>query len=470
MNTIKLIFLVILIMIGGSCSTAEDKQKSINTEQKLTLDSLGQTIMDEGKILGLSISIDSAGNNIYNGGFGYIDSERTKPVKLDSRFDIASVSKLIGASIIMKLIELEKLNLEQTINEVLPEFPNSEQARQIKLRHLISHTSGLQDYALEVDSLFMETGIPPGKKEFLDFFHNKKLLFEPGSNYQYCNSGFMMMAFIAENATGRKWQELIDEFINEPTALDFQLIKQAYELPQTSPIFNLKEGEFIKVPTWTYVIGDGGLTATAYDLSKFPKHWKSGSVINSISFKEMATPKTINEIMDTGYGFGVRNGEFLGEPILGHTGGWKSTYAIMCFFPKLDITFAGLMNTDGTTENMSRIFALYMSKVLGKKIPDYKSYEVPLTEPTRFTGKYHGYGQEFDNTGSIITIDLKEDRLLYCVGGYCEPMYYLGENKFWIEDYPYDYIEFSLTKQGNISALREYYYGFFQVLRIKIDN
>ena len=128
------------------------------------------------------------------------------------------------------------------------------------------------------------------------------------------------------------------------------------------------------------------------------------------------------------------------------------------------------MNTDGTTENMSRIFALYMSKVLGKKIPDYKSYEVPLTEPTRFTGKYHGYGQEFDNTGSIITIDLKEDRLLYCVGGYCEPMYYLGENKFWIEDYPYDYIEFSLTKQGNISALREYYYGFFQVLRIKIDN
>ena len=470
MNRIGYLSLSILIITVASCSTVERDHKLINNKQKSTLDSLGQSILDEGKVLGFSISIDSAGSTIYNGNFGYIDSARTQPVQIETRFDIASVSKLIGASVIMKLIEQNKLNLEQNLYDLLPDFPNPEQARQIQLRHLISHTSGLQDYALEIDSIFTKTGIPPKKTEFLDFFNNMELLFEPGSNYQYCNSGFMLMAFIAENATGKKWQGLVDEFINEPTDLDFQLLKYASDQPQTSPIFEPIEGVFKKVPTWIYVIGDGGLTATTKDLSKFPTYWTSGTFINEASFKEMTEPKAISEISGSGYGFGVRNGEFLGEPILGHTGGWKSTYAIMCFFPELDITFAGLMNTDGTTENMSRIFALYMSEVLRKNIPDYKSVEIPLEDPSKFVGEYHGYDQEFDNVGNTFKIDLKEGKLYYCLGEYCEPLYYMGENKFWIENYPYDYIEFCLTQEGNISALKEFYYGFFQVLRLKIND
>jgi len=467
----SLAFVFLFVFMASCISKKEEDSNLAESKLKSKLDSLGQAILEDGKILGFSISIDSAGKTWYNGSFGYTDAEKTKPVVRETRFDIASISKLIGVSVIMKLAEQGKLNLDQTLSELLPQFPEKDQAQKIKLKHLISHTSGLQDYALEIDSIFMQTGIVPAKQDFLNFFVDKELIFEPGSNYQYCNSGFMMMAFIAENVTNKTWQQLLNEFINKPSGMDFQLIKFASDLPQLSAIFDLADGEFRKMPTWVYVIGDGGITATSEMLSKFPNYWSNGDIINQASFQKMSTPTMLNDNTPTGYGFGVRRGQFFEEPVIGHTGGWKSTYAIMSYFPKRNLTFAGLMNTDGTPSNMSKIYASYISLLFNKTIPDYKSSVISVTDPSRFVGEYHGYDTQFDTSGHAITIKLNEEkRLLYCMGEYCEPLVHIGENKFWLESYPYDYIEFQPSDNGSFSALREYYYGFFQVLRVKIDN
>lgn len=461
----------ILISFSACNSGTEENQKSSESRLTSVFDSLGQAILDEGKVLGFSISIDSAGKTIYNGNFGFIDAEKTKPVTRETRFDIASVSKFIGVSVIMKLAEEGKLNLDQTMDELLPEFPEPEQAKRITLRHLISHTSGLQDYALEIDSVFNQTGIVPEKQDFLNFFRGKDLLFEPGTNYQYCNSGFMIMAFIAQNVTDQTWQQLLDTIINPSPELDFQLIKYATDLPQTSPIFDLEEGNFKKVPTWVYVIGDGGLTATSEVLSKFPSIGSTEGMLERASFLEMITPKMLHDKTYTGYGFGVRNGSFLGEPMFGHTGGWKSTYAIMSHFPERNLTFAGLMNTDGTSTEMTSIFASYITLLLDKPFPEYTGTGFPIANPTRFAGEYYGYDKEFDNKGSTVTVKLTEDnRLLYCLDESCEPLVHLGENKFWMAAYPYDFIEFQSSEKGDITALREYYYGFFQVLRIRVHD
>ncbi len=471
MKATKSFFFVLIIAIS-SCSPEKASEKAGSTEAlKPTLDSLGQSILDKGEILGFAVSIDSAGRNVYSGTFGHIDSGKTQPVNEGTRFDIASVSKLIGASVIMKLKEQGKLSLDQTLDELLPDFPEKDQARKIKLHHLISHTSGLQDYAAEIDSIFMETRVVPTKSDFLAFFQGKDLMFEPGNNYQYCNSGFMMMAFIAENVTGKSWQQLIDEVVNEPTGLDFKLIKLAADLPETSPIFDIKDGEFEKVPTWVYVIGDGGLTATTRMLSAFPSHWAKENIIQQHAYEEMMTTRQLNDGTPTGYGFGVRNGAFMGEPILGHTGGWKTTYAIMCYFPQRELTFSALMNTDETEASINNVFVEFMSTLLNKSVPDYTESEASLGNSMKFTGNYHGYNDEFDEVGSMISINLQEDsNLYYCLDGYCERMYYMGNNRFWLASFPYDYMEFHTNDEGNISAFSEHYYGFFQAFRKKLDS
>ncbi len=459
--------LPLVLVVLAACTTNSEPIRSKRTAK---LDSLGHAMIAQGEILGFSIAIDSAGTSIYSGSFGYTDAEKVVPVSAETRFDIASVSKLVGVSVIMKLVEEGQIHLDQTVWELLPEFPEVEQARKIKLRHLLSHTSGLLDYALEIDSIFMRTGVVPGKQDFLKFFKDKKLTFEPGSNYQYCNSGFMMMAFIAENATNKSWQELIDQYINEPGDLDFQLIKHAVELPETTPIFDFVEGgKFKKIPTWVYVIGDGGLTATSAELVKFPAYWKE--FLHPNSFEEMVTPTSLSINSTTGYGLGVRNGYFLGEPIIGHTGGWKSTYAILSHFPELNLTFAGIMNTDGTPAGLDHIFASFALMLLNWNVPDYEEKNLKITDPTVFVGNYHGYSYEFDLEGEVVSIRLSaNEKLSYCLGDQCETLIYMGENKFWLESYPFDFIEFDVSKDGKTTALKEYYYGFFQVHRAKVSE
>ena len=163
--------LPLVLVVLAACTTNSDPIPSKRTAK---LDSLGHAIIAQGEILGFSIAIDSAGTSIYSGSFGYTDAEKVVPVSAETRFDIASVSKLVGVSVIMKLVEEGQIHLDQTVWELLPEFPEVEQARKIKLRHLLSHTSGLLDYALEIDSIFMRTGVVPGKQDFLKFFKDKK--------------------------------------------------------------------------------------------------------------------------------------------------------------------------------------------------------------------------------------------------------------------------------------------------------
>lgn len=467
MSPVKSIFILLLgLSVACTPSTTVDPQTA--AVPNTTLDSIGQSILDRGKVLGFSVTIDSAGTTIYNGNFGHIDAEKTQAVGKNTRFDIASISKMVGVAVIMQLVEQGQLDLNQTLDELLPSFPEKQLAQKIQLRHMLSHTSGLLDNTQEMDSLFLATGIVPERKDFFTFFPGKDLLYPPETHYQYSNPGFIFMAFIAEQVTQKRWQELINEMINAPTKLDFQLIKHAVDMPETAPIFNYQGDHFEQVPTWVYVLGDGGLTTTSEMLAKFPRLLAKGKVIQPSSFEAMVNPKYLNDSTRTGYGFGTRNGYFLGEKIIGHTGGWKSTYAIMAYFPERDLTFTGLMNTDDAPEDINQIFAQFMSAYLNKPVPDHTTSTKQFAHPEQLVGQYHGYGDEFDNIGTTVDIQLKENKqLYYCIENYCDRLYYLGSNRFWLEQYPFDYIEFQIGESS--SAIREYYYGFFQVLRKKVD-
>lgn len=461
----KLFVLPIFVLIG-SCFTKNSSIPEHTESRKKTLDAIGDHVMKEGQVLGFSVSIDSAGTTIYNGNFGHIDAEKTKPVAKYTRFDIASISKMIGVSVIMKLVEQEKLKLDQTLEELLPDFPNKPLARKITLRQMISHTSGLMDNSLELDSLVRATGMVPGKMDFYTFMPGRELLYQPGTHYQYSNPGFVLMAFIAEHATQKSWQELINEIINEPSDLDFQLLKYAVDFPETSPLFNFKEDRFEQIPTWDYVLGDGGLTATSEMLSKFPRLLANERIVSKASFKEMMNPRSLKDGINTGYGLGVRNGYFLGEQIIGHTGGWESTYAIMAYLPELDLTFTGLMNTDNIPKDIYPIFSQFMLAFLDKPFPDYSRTSMQFKSPELLVGEYHGFGDEFDDIGTMVEIKLADNgELLYCIENWCDRLYYMGSNRFWLQPYPFDYIEFQVGEQSQ--ALREYYHGFFQVLRKK---
>lgn len=466
----KLSLAGLLILVILSCKddrSTEHKQKSTPLSHKL--DSIGQTFIDSRQILGLSVAIMQGTDTLYNKGFGYTDAERTQPVTNETRFLMASVSKLIGSTLVMKLVDEDKLSLDQTLDELLPDFPNPKQARKITLRNLLSHTSGLQEYATEIDSAYVKTRIDPKKEDVYDFLKNRKLLFEPGDDWSYCNTGFYLMGLIVEKITAQPFQNEIDRVINEPTGMDLMLIAEATNDPNMSSYWELKDTTFIPYPHWTWIKGDGGLTATSMMLAHFPRLWANGKIISPRAFETMIRPIILNNGIETGYGIGVRNGEFLGDKIIGHTGGNKSTYSIMVYFPEKDLTFVCFINTDNSPTSIRNIFAHFANAVLEKKTPDYRDQEVSTTNLSVYEGTYRNFDQKMENVASI-KLNEADSHLYYCLKNDCVKMYSLGQHKFWMEEWPYDLIGFHLDENDECIGLKEYYTGYYSVLRLKVER
>lgn len=143
------------------------------------------------------------GDTLYNKGFGYTDTLREKLVNTNTVFNLASISKLVGSIMILKLVEKGVLSLDQTLGELIPDYPNAMQASKIKLRHLISMTSGLKEYAPHFDSLYINEGTSPEDQDVVDFLARNALEFEPGTFYRYCNSGFKLIYLLVSTTCGR---------------------------------------------------------------------------------------------------------------------------------------------------------------------------------------------------------------------------------------------------------------------------
>jgi CubicO group peptidase (beta-lactamase class C family) len=466
-NTFLPLAVIACLIIG--CSNPSSTNKGLQSDDNTLvtrLDSIGKAFIEKGEIMGLSLAIMKSKDTLFNKGFGFKDIERTQPITNETRFLMASISKLIGATLVMKLVEEGKLSLNQTLGELLPDFPNQVQAQTITLRHMLSHTSGLQDYASEIDSVYVRTGIPPTKTDFYNFFKDKELLFEPGSNYSYCNSGFLLMGMIVEKVSGNSFQQEIDRIINNPTNIQLELIASTASNPQMSNYFELKDSTFIPYPFWTWIKGDGGLTATAIELAQFPYNWANAKIIKENAFIEMTKPITLTDGITTGYGLGVRNGIFYNEKIIGHTGGHKSTYSIMVYFPERDLSFVIFINTDNSPTSVREIFGEFARAVLSKPIPDYRNSTITSDNLSVYEGSYGTFDYK---TNNLSKIELRPNNsFYYCIGQDCERMYPMGNHKFWIEKWPYDYVEFGLNEDGHAVVLKEFYTGFYAILRKRI--
>jgi CubicO group peptidase (beta-lactamase class C family) len=459
-----------IFLIFSSCKKKESVIESdliLNQKIATKIDSIGADHISNGKLMGMSIAIVKEGKTIYENGFGFADSEKTKPITDKSIFLLASISKLIESVMIMKLVEEEKLSLDNTLYELLPEFPNTDQAMNINLRHLLTHTSGLPEYSAEIDSAFVKTKVNPTKEDYFSFFKKNRLLFEPGTNYSYCNSGYLLMGMIIEKVTGNSFQEEVNRIINRPSNLNLKLIAESVNNERTSAYFELNDTLLNPFEHWTWIKGDGGLTATAKELAEFPFIWKNGTIITKQSFNQMIQPIELIDGIVSDYGLGVILGEFEGEPIIGHAGGHKTVKSMMVYFPKKNISIVVLVNTDNTTSNARKIFGEIALAVLNKEIPNLKKDELASNDLKKYVGTYKSHSLKFEDKISI-KFDSNDSHLYYNWDNEKgEKMFNIDKGMFWVKNWPLDRITFEFDSIGQVIGLKEYYTGFYSLLRKK---
>lgn len=205
---------------------------------------------------------------VFNKAYGYADRENKIRNNLDTRFHLASVSKLFTIVAILKLHDEGKLDENDTIGKYFAGF-SKDIAEKVSIRHLITMTSGLGD-CLSNDGFIKNPGDFKFINDYLKIIKREKLAFEPGSRELYSNSGFVLLGGIIEKASGMNYFEYIEKNICFPAGM-----KQTY---CTDPSSTMNEavgyhrnflGEYEKAPAMFPASPAGNAHSSAEDLMKF---------------------------------------------------------------------------------------------------------------------------------------------------------------------------------------------------------
>jgi D-alanyl-D-alanine carboxypeptidase len=242
---------------------------------------------------------------------GFEDREHTRPMRIESRFPIWSISKTCIAVVVLKLAEQKILELEDRLGRWLPEF---EFARSANIRQTLNHTSGLPDYgALPLYAQGVRDRKDPWNyNQFLEHTCSHGLLFDPGERGSYSNIGYMALCRLIEVATGQTLTELIQSEIAVPLRLtqtavvqnakDFEALAPGYSrfLDLSGPLTDVREWFH---PGW---VAHGFLASTATEVNRFMEGVFTGNLLEQDSIAEMLRLVPIPHQSDhAGYGLGI---------------------------------------------------------------------------------------------------------------------------------------------------------------------
>ncbi|MBP5421914.1 MAG: beta-lactamase family protein [Paludibacteraceae bacterium] len=166
-----------------------------------------------------SILIAQGDSVIYERKMGYADIETQTPITDTTLFKIGSITKSFTALLTLKAVEAGKLSLDDTLSKFFPNV-NIPNADSITIFHLLHHRSGIQDYMNDTEGAIFEYVYQPQTKEqMLERFSHLKTNFEPNAAFRYCNTGYVLLAYILEQVNDKSYAELVKEQIAEPLGL-----------------------------------------------------------------------------------------------------------------------------------------------------------------------------------------------------------------------------------------------------------
>ncbi|MEO0556986.1 MAG: serine hydrolase [Bacteroidota bacterium] len=303
-----------------------------------------------------TVLVADGGEVIYEKGFGHADMTWDIPNTPETRFRIASLTKQFTAALVLRLVEAGRLDLDAPISTYLPDYPAA-QAENVTLHHLLSHTGGVPEHTSRPDlNEIMRQNYEP--IDFLAFFAEEPLDFEPGSQFAYSNSGYYLLGVIIETVTGRSYASALQEVLLDPLGLDATTYDPFPEIaPQMAHGYMPSGLNYVNAPYLDTSVpyAAGMLISTARDLFTWTEALHGGEVFdNAETLTRMTTPV----LDDYAYGLGVSTLPFAGGVrAIAHSGGIPGFSTMLIHFPEDDRTVVVLDNTQGSAGSHARSLA-----------------------------------------------------------------------------------------------------------------
>jgi len=306
---------------------------------------------------GAAAMVIKDGRILFQGGYGVTDLHSLSKINAHTNFRLASVTKQFTAMAIMLLVHDGKLRYEDRLTDIFPDFPDY--GRAITIRHLLNHTSGLEDYedlmpqpdpSVPVEQVqIQDAGV-------LDLLKQQKgTKFAPGSKWAYSNSGYVLLGLIVQKVSGKSFPDFLHDRIFAPLKMNNTV---AYVRGRNT-VSNRAFGHSLVAGAWketdqsptSATLGDGGVYSSLEDLAKWDRALRQNKLLSRRELQAALAPVAVPEGQPTepdgspaAYGFGWFLNPYKGRNRMWHYGGTMGFRTAIQRFEKESLTIVILCN------------------------------------------------------------------------------------------------------------------------------
>lgn len=343
---------------------------------------------------------------IYQTTRGYAENDSKRAADLETIFKIGSVSKQFTAAAILKLVEMNKMALDDPLSKYLPDFP---QGKEVTIHHLLTHTSGIKSYTDELNFIDRVTA-PVNQKTLIEEIKTLGYDFAPGEQWKYNNSAYFILGHLVEEVSGMSFNSFLEKHFFKPAGMTRSGVYDNSKTYKNEAIgYSFDSAGISLALDWdmTWAGGAGNLYSTGGDLHKWNQKLFAGRLLDKKLVKSAHTPVQLNDSSEHPYGYGWSVGEYRGLKRIGHSGGLHGFLSYLVYYPDLEATVAVLSNCSPPKNVVPANFAEQLTNIFfdehltkNKEIDtDYSLYE-------KYVGKY-------EYPGGVVMTVTREDNHLY---------------------------------------------------------
>jgi CubicO group peptidase (beta-lactamase class C family) len=352
---------------------------------------------------GCALGVFQAGRIAYEHGYGSANIEYGIPITPRTPFIMGSVSKQFTAAAIALLVERGRLSLDDDVRKYVPELPDYGQ--RVTIDELVHHTSGVRDFWALVDAAGMRFDDGYTVADVVRLAARQQHLnFEPGTEYNYSNTGYVLLGVVVQRVTGMTLRQFAASEIFTPLAMSDSHYHDDHNEPvRGRAIAYMPDNrDGWRIDVWNNdIVGQGGVMTTVEDLLKWDDNFYSGTVGGPAFLARQLTRGKLANGTTLAYAFGLEVGEYRGLSMVEHTGSTGGYRTDITRFPGEHASVVALCNTTtadaGTLAH--RVADIVLASRFTKPVPAATRAAttvqaaagviVPPTELAALAGRYH---------------------------------------------------------------------------------
>jgi D-alanyl-D-alanine carboxypeptidase len=333
-------------------------QRVFKTSSCRAVEAMAARCVSDGKTPGIAVGIMQDGKAVLEEGYGMANLEHKIPAKRETVFRIASMTKQFTATGILLLAQDNLLSTNDKLSRFFPEFPRSDE---VTIRQLLTHTSGLPSYDAkpEYRSFRLQSHTV---SELVHWIKPDPYVADPGAQFFYSNSGYLLLAGIIEKVSGKSLGDFLKGRVFDRLGLSSTQVAEndATLIPNRAAGYVLPDGQFrqfLNAPFSAASNNSGGtsIVSTVGDLMRWHSALFGGVILSPPVFQEMTSPGTLKNgepivtpLSESGYGYGLFLINFMGHKKIGHTGRSATGFNSVAYtYPNERLTIAVLTNVAG---------------------------------------------------------------------------------------------------------------------------